>query len=73
MCMGVHRRDKTDRLTAGAPPRVRVTLGKDGEIAIASDQDPAGVHPETIAEERPSQGDDPRPAMWRDVGGPYGF
>lgn len=69
--MGVHRRDKTDRLTAVAPPRVKVTLGRDGEIDITSDQDPSGVHPETVAEERPPLGDDPRPAMWSDIGGQY--
>jgi hypothetical protein len=69
--MGVHRRDKTDRLAAGAPPRVRVRLGDDGAVEIAPDQAPEDVHPETVAEERPPQGDDPRPAIWRDVGGPY--
>jgi hypothetical protein len=26
----------------------------------------------TEAKPRPAQADDPRPALWRDVGGPYG-
>jgi hypothetical protein len=30
---------------------------------------PLGTHQE--AKPRPPQADDPRPAMWRDVGGPY--
>ena len=70
--MAEHRRDKTQRLTAGAPPKVKIKLGEDG-VTIAPDQAPGGVHPETIAEERPSEQPDPRPAMWRDVGGPYGL
>jgi hypothetical protein len=69
--MAEHRRDKTQRLTAGAPPKVRIRVGKDG-VEITPDQAPDGVHPETIAEERPPQGDDVRPAFWRNVGGPYG-
>lgn len=35
----------------------------------------AGPRPVATAQEakpRPPQADDPRPAMWRDVGGPYG-
>jgi hypothetical protein len=70
--MAEHRRDKTDRLAAGAPPRVKITLGKEGAVEIAPDQKPDEVHPETIAEERPPQADDPRPAYWQNVGGPYG-
>ena len=68
--MAEHRRDKTERLAPGAPPRLKVRVGKDG-VQITPDQAPEGVHPETVAEERPALGDDPRPAMWRDVGGPY--
>ena len=68
--MAEHRRDKTVRLAAGAPPKVRVRMGKDG-VEITPDQKPEGVHPETIAEERPEQPGDVRPAHWRNVGGPY--
>ncbi len=69
--MAVHRRDKNQRLPAGAPPRIRVSRGEDGALELSPDTAPEGVHPETIAEERPPQQDDPRPALWRDVGGPY--
>ena len=68
--MAEHRRDKTERLTAGAPPKVRVRIGKDG-VEITPDQKPEGVHPETIAEERPSEQSDPRPAYWQNIGGPW--
>jgi hypothetical protein len=70
--MGIQRRDRNDRVTAGAPPRLKVARGENGELKIAPDQAPEGVHPETIAAEKPEVGDDPRPAMWRDVGGPWG-
>lgn len=69
--MAQHRRDKTERLAAGAPPKVKIKLG-DAGVEITPGQAPDGVHPETIAEERPTEQPDPRPAMWRDVGGPYG-
>ena len=69
--MAEHRRDKTERLAAGAPPRVRIRLGEGG-VEITPDQAPEGVHPETIAEERPPEGDDSRPTTLRDVFGPYG-
>jgi hypothetical protein len=69
--MGVHRRDKTARVTSDGPPRVRVQRGEDGKLRMSPDGHVDGVHPETIAEEKPPQGDDPRPAFWRDVGGPY--
>ena len=68
--MAEHRRDKTERLAAGAPPKVHIRVGVDG-VKITPDQAPAGVHPETIAEERPEQPEDVRPAHWRNVGGPY--
>ena len=69
--MGVHRRDKTDRVTAGAPPKLTVKRGPDGSLELRPDHAPEGVHPETIAEERPSQADDPRPAHFRNTGGPW--
>jgi hypothetical protein len=69
--MGVHRRDTTARVIPGAPPKIRVTRREDGSLDLAPEQGPDGVHPETVAAERPPQADDPRPAMWRDVGGPY--
>jgi hypothetical protein len=45
-----------------------------GEWAVAKvgvpGQRPLGTTQE--AKPRPPQADDPRPALWRDVGGPYG-
>jgi hypothetical protein len=32
---------------------------------------PRGVNPAVEAKPRPPQADDPRPASWRDLGGPY--
>ena len=69
--MGVHRRDKTERLAAGAPPRVKVGRTEDGKLTLAPEIGPEGVHPETVAEERPPQPDDPRTSFDRNVGGPY--
>jgi hypothetical protein len=46
----------------------------DGEWAVAKVGVP-GHGPLATAQEskpRPPQADDPRPALWRDVGGPYG-
>ncbi|MEJ7783266.1 MAG: hypothetical protein WKF96_00595 [Solirubrobacteraceae bacterium] len=31
------------------------------------------VRPAVESKPKPPQADDPRPAMWRDVGGPYGL
>ena len=70
--MGVHRRDRNERVTDGAPPRIRITRGKDGALELTPDGAAEDAHPETVAEERPPQADDPRPNVWRDVGGPYG-
>jgi hypothetical protein len=39
-----------------------VKIGVPGRTALATAQE---------AKPRPPQADDPRPAMWRDVGGPY--
>ena len=69
--MGVHRRDKTERLAAGAPPRIRIARGEDGSLELTPDTEPEGVHPETIAEERPPQQDDPRSSLDRNLGGPH--
>ena len=69
--MGVERRDKNDRITAGAPPKIKVRRGEDGELDLSPEGRPEGVHPETIAEERPTQPDDPRPAYWQNAGGPW--
>jgi hypothetical protein len=71
--MGVHRRDKSERLTADGPPKIRVKRGEDGALEMTPDQEVDGVRPETVAAERPPQADDPRPNVWRDVGGPYGI
>jgi hypothetical protein len=69
--MGVHRRDKSERLTADGPPKIRVKRGEDGELDLSPDGKADGVHPETVAEERPAQADDPRTSFDRNVGGPY--
>jgi hypothetical protein len=71
MGMAEHRRDKTARVTSGAPPRIRVARREDGSLDLSPMQPAEGVRPETVAAERPPRDDDPRPAMWRDVGGPY--
>jgi len=41
-----------------------VKLGVPGHRPLATAQE---------AKPRPPQADDPRPALWRDVGGPYGL
>ena len=69
--MGVHRRDRNERLAAGAPPRIKVARDAEGKLELSPENKAEGVHPETVAEERPPQGDDPRPAFWRNVGGPW--
>lgn len=69
--MAEHRRDKTERLTAGAPPRIKVARAGDGKLKLAPDAKPDGVHPETVAEERPPQPEDPRSVFDKNVGGPY--
>jgi hypothetical protein len=69
--MGEHRRDKIERITAGAPPRIKVARQADGSLVLSPEGGVEGVHPETVAAEKPPHGEDPRPVMWRDVGGPY--
>jgi hypothetical protein len=69
--MAQHRRDTSGRVTAGAPPKIRVTRRDDGSLELTPEQGAKNLHPETVAAERPPHDDDPRPAMWRDVGGPY--
>lgn len=69
--MAQFERDKTERPTAGAPPKIRVARRKDGSLDLTPAQEPEGVHPETVAAERPPEPEDPRPGPWRDVGGPY--
>jgi hypothetical protein len=51
--------------------------GSDGSWAVAKVRLPQNVRRTPIkatteAKPKPPQADDPRPAMWRDVGGPYG-
>lgn len=63
-------REHPDRVTHSWLPRelspgrwavVRVGLATQMPLATAQESRP-----------RPPRADDPRPAMWRDVGGPYG-
>ena len=69
--MGVHRRDNQRRIPAGGKPRVRIERGEDGAVRVEFEDPIAPVHPETIAEERPPQADDPRPVFWQNAGGPW--
>jgi hypothetical protein len=59
-----------DRATHSWIPRE----GSDGEWTVAklsvALKRPAGTL--TESKPKPPQADDPRPAFWRDVGGPYG-
>ena len=66
------------RLTAEHPDRATHSWlprkGADGgwtvvKLGVAS-KAPVGTTQES--KPRPPQADDPRPALWRDVGGPYG-
>jgi hypothetical protein len=63
-------REHPDRATHSWLPR----QGADGEWTVAKvgvpRTPPVGSRQE--AKPKPPQADDPRPPMWRDVGGPYG-
>ena len=60
-----------DRATHSWIPRE----GSDGEWTRREARDPQQARRSGTLQEskpRPPQADDPRPAFWRDVGGPYG-
>ena len=59
-----------DRATHSWIPRE----GADGRWTVAKRAIPSQRPRGTLQESkpRPPQADDPRPALWRDVGGPYG-
>jgi hypothetical protein len=65
------RFERSSRPAAGAPPppKVKMRLGPDGRYhPLESDEERT---PETRAESRPPQADDPRPATTRNIP-PYG-
>jgi hypothetical protein len=63
-------REHDDRATHSWLPR-EITPGEWAIVRVGvPTQRPLGSMQE--AKPRPAQGDDPRPALWRDVGGPYG-
>jgi|GEM_PF-5146545 len=61
------KRQSLGRQDAGAPPAEKVTmrLGPDGRFVAV--REPRELTPETRADERPPEGEDPRPAAFRNV------
>lgn len=65
-----HEREHADRATHTWLPRE----GAGGDWDVVKVARPFAGGPTvttTEARSRPAQSDDPRPALWRDVGGPY--
>jgi hypothetical protein len=63
-------RESDDRATRSWLPR-EIAPGEWGVVRVGlPTQRPLGSL--TEAKPRPAQAEDPRPALWRDVGGPYG-
>jgi hypothetical protein len=66
------RFERSSRPAAGAPPgpdgrtKVKMRLGPDGKFhpVESDDEEPT---PETRAESKPAQADDPRPAAFRNI------